>query len=112
MVSYYCTVHFIVITFYFPLLFQNIQFLNKHFFPKNITGSKANGVRAVSPATSKMLLKTIRDSDSTSQELHICAIFCSAKSIQLLHQVETVQDFLYELDMKTPADAYTVRAPL
>ena len=54
----------------------------------------------MSPATSKMLLKTIRDSDSTSQELHICAIFCSAKSIQLLHQVETVQDFLYELDMK------------
>ena len=41
----------------------------------------------MSPATSKMLLKTIRDSDSTSQELHICAIFCSAKSIQLLHQV-------------------------
>ena len=34
-----------------------------------------------------MLLKTIRDSDATSQELHICAIFCSAKSIQLLHQV-------------------------
>ena len=97
----YCTVYFIVISFYFLLLFQNIQFLNKHFFPKNITGSKANGVRAVSPATSKMLLKTIRDSDSTSQELHICAIFCSAKSIQLLHQVETVQDFLNELDMKT-----------
>ena len=34
-----------------------------------------------------MLLKTIRDSDATSQELHICAIFCSAKSIQLLHCV-------------------------
>lgn len=32
-----------------------------------------------------MLLKTIRDSDATSQELHICAIFCSAKSIQVLH---------------------------
>ncbi len=41
----------------------------------------------MSPATCKMLLKTIRDSESSSQELHICAIFCSAKSLQLLHQV-------------------------
>ena len=52
-----------------------------------ISGSRKNGAKAVSPATSKMLLKTIRDSDSTSQELHVCALFNLAKSIQLLHQI-------------------------
>ena len=52
-----------------------------------ISGSRQNGAKAVSPATSKMLLKTIRDSDATSQELHVCALFNLAKSIQLLHQI-------------------------
>jgi len=40
-------------------------------------------LRAISPATTKMLLKTVRDS-STSQEVHIAAIYCSAKSIQVI----------------------------
>ena len=57
----------------------------------------------MSPATSKMLLKTIRDSDSTSQELHICAIFCSAKSIQLLHQVPMFQR---QIDINTIIGQY------
>ena len=50
-----------------------------------------------------MLLKTIRDSDSTSQELHICAIFCSAKSIQLLHQVPL---FERQVDINTIISQY------
>lgn len=32
-----------------------------------------------------MLLKTVRDSETTSQELQIAAIYCSARSIQVLH---------------------------
>ena len=52
-----------------------------------ISGSRHNAIQAISPATSKMLLKTVRDSEATSQELHSCAIFCTAKSIQVLHDI-------------------------
>ena len=38
---------------------------------------------AISPATTKMLLKTVRDS-ATSQEIHINAIYVSSRSIVLL----------------------------
>jgi hypothetical protein len=41
-------------------------------------------LKAISPATTKMLLKTVRDAN-TSAELHIAAIYCSAKSIQVLN---------------------------
>merc|ERR1719376_182022 len=54
-----------------------------------ISGSRLNALRAISPATSKMLLKTVTSSSSgtanVGQELHISAIYCSAKSIQVLH---------------------------
>lgn len=50
-----------------------------------ISGARHNAIRAISPATTKMLLKTVRDSE-TSQEIHIAAIYCSAKSIQVLHE--------------------------
>ena len=41
-------------------------------------------MKAISPATTKMLLKTVRDAN-TSSDLHIGAIYCSAKSIQVLN---------------------------
>ena len=50
-----------------------------------ISGSRHNALRAISPATSKMLLKTVQRSETTSPELHISAIYCSAKSMQLLY---------------------------
>jgi hypothetical protein len=50
-----------------------------------ISGAKHNAVKAISPATTKMLLKTVRDS-ATSQEIHINAIYVSSRSIVLLHQ--------------------------
>ena len=50
-----------------------------------ISGARHNAVKVISPATSKMLLKTVRDSE-TSQEIHIIAIYCSARSIQILHE--------------------------
>ena len=56
-----------------------------------IAGSQHNAIHAISPATSKMILKTVRDSEATSQELHSCAIFCSAKSIQVLHDIPNHQ---------------------
>ena len=50
-----------------------------------ISGARHNATKAISPATSKMLLKTVRDS-ATSQEIHINAIYVSSLSIALLHQ--------------------------
>ena len=54
-----------------------------------ISGSRHNALRAISPATSKMMLKTVNQGGSSSgqcnQELHISAIYASAKSLQLLH---------------------------
>ena len=50
-----------------------------------ISGARHNAVKAISPATTKMLLKTVRDS-ATSQEIHINAIYVSSLSIVLLHQ--------------------------
>ena len=50
-----------------------------------ISGARHNAIKVISPATSKMLLKTVRDSE-TSQEIHIIAIYCSARSIQILHE--------------------------
>ena len=43
-------------------------------------------MKAISPATTKMLLKTVRDAN-TSQELLIGAIYCSAKSIQVRYEI-------------------------
>ena len=50
-----------------------------------ISGAKHNAIKAISPATTKMLLKTVRDA-ATSQEIHINAIYVSSRSIKLLHQ--------------------------
>ena len=47
-----------------------------------ISGARHNAVRGISPATTKMLLKTVRDSAEASEEVHIGAICASAKSIQ------------------------------
>ena len=49
-----------------------------------------------------MLLKTVRDS-TTSQEIHINAIYCSAKSIQILHQTALEER---QLDIKLLLDQY------
>ena len=49
-----------------------------------------------------MLLKTVRDSD-TSQEVHINAIYCSSKSIQILHEIPLEER---QLDMKLLVDQY------
>ena len=46
-----------------------------------LLGSQHNAVSAISPATTKMILKTVRDS-KTSQDIHINAIYCSSKSIR------------------------------
>lgn len=51
-----------------------------------ISGARHNAIRAISPATTKMISKTIRDSD-TNEQVHITAIYCSAKSIRILHEV-------------------------
>eukprot|EP00095_Tigriopus_kingsejongensis_P009861 snap_masked-scaffold853_size88743-processed-gene-0.4 protein:Tk09861 transcript:snap_masked-scaffold853_size88743-processed-gene-0.4-mRNA-1 annotation:"neurobeachin-like protein 1 isoform x3" len=66
----------------FPDLAQEMLIV----FGAIISGARHNAVRAISPATTKMILKTIRDSD-TNEEVHITAIYCSAKSIQILHEV-------------------------
>lgn len=56
-------------------------------FGAAISGARHNAIRAISPATTKMLLKTVRDSAETSEEVHIGAICTSAKSIQILHEL-------------------------
>ena len=71
-------------------------------FGAMISGAKHNAVKVISPATTKMLLKTVRDS-ATSQEIHINAIYCSSKSIQILH--ETVMEER-QLDIKLLLDQY------
>ena len=50
-----------------------------------MSGARHNATRAISPATTKMILKTVRDVDGTANEVHIAAIYVSAKSIQILH---------------------------
>ncbi|XP_040571294.2 LOW QUALITY PROTEIN: neurobeachin-like protein 1 [Lepeophtheirus salmonis] len=50
-----------------------------------ISGGRHNAIRAISPATSKMLLKTIRDSE-TGDDIHIVAIYCSTQSITIMEQ--------------------------
>ncbi len=47
-----------------------------------LCGARHNAARAISPATTKMLLKTVRDR-RTSDGVHVAAIYCSAKSIQV-----------------------------
>ena len=47
-----------------------------------VSGARHNAIRGISPATTKMLLKTVRDSAEASEEVHIGAICASAKSIQ------------------------------
>jgi hypothetical protein len=46
-----------------------------------ISGARHNASKAISPATTKMILKTVRDS-KTSQDIHINAIYCSSLSIR------------------------------
>ena len=51
-----------------------------------MSGSRHNALRAISPATSKMLLKTVQRAgrgEGCNQELHISAIYASAKSLQV-----------------------------
>ncbi len=48
-----------------------------------VSGARHNAVQAISPATTKMILKTVRESGETSENVHIAAIYCSAKSIQV-----------------------------
>ena len=62
----------------FPTIAQ--EMLNV--FGAVISGARHNAVRGISPATTKMLLKTVRDSAEASEEVHIGAICASAKSIQ------------------------------
>ena len=66
--------------------------------PLNLVLILFQALRAISPATTKMLLKTLRDAN-TSQELHIGAIYCSAKSIQVICQ-NTVKSFEDYCSMK------------
>lgn len=54
-----------------------------HVFGSIICGHRKNATIAISPATTKMLLKTVRDSENTSERVHVAAIYCSAKSIQV-----------------------------
>ena len=63
----------------FPTIAQ--EMLNV--FGSVISGARHNAVRGISPATTKMLLKTVRDSAEASEEVHIGAICASAKSIQV-----------------------------
>ena len=67
-----------------------------------ISGARHNAVKVISPATTKMLLKTVRDSE-TSQEVHINAIYCSSKSIQILHETPMEER---QLDIKMLLDQY------
>ena len=67
-----------------------------------ISGARHNAVKVISPATTKMLLKTVRDSE-TSQEVHINAIYCSSKSIQILHETPMEER---QLDIKLLLDQY------
>ena len=67
-----------------------------------LSGASHNAVKVISPATSKMLLKTVRDS-ATSQEVHINAIYCSSKSIQILHNTPMEER---QLDIKLLLDQY------
>ena len=62
----------------FPTIAQ--EMLNV--FGAVISGARHNAVRGISPATTEMLLKTVRDSAEASEEVHIGAICASAKSIQ------------------------------
>ncbi len=48
-----------------------------------VSGARHNAVQAISPATTKMILKTVRESEETSESVHVAAIYCSAKSIQV-----------------------------
>ena len=59
-------------------------------------------MKTISPATTKMLLKTVRNAD-TSQEIHINAIYCSSKSIQILHETPMEER---QLDIKLLLDQY------
>ncbi len=52
-----------------------------------ISGARHNAIKAISPATTKMILKTVRESGETSENVHIAAIYCSAKSIQIFHEM-------------------------
>ena len=67
-----------------------------------ISGGRHNAIKVISPATTKMLLKTVRDAD-TSQEIHINAIYCSSKSIQILHETPMEER---QLDIKLLLDQY------
>ena len=67
-----------------------------------ISGARHNAVKTISPATTKMLLKTVRNAD-TSQEIHINAIYCSSKSIQIMHETPLEER---QLDIKLLLDQY------
>ena len=67
-----------------------------------MAGARHNAVRAISPATSKMLLKTVRDT-STGPEIHLAAIHCSALAISTLHTTSTE---IRQLEVSVVAQLY------
>jgi len=68
-----------------------------------ISGARHNALRAISPATTKMLLKTVRESDETSENVHVAAICCSAKSLQILHDMPAEER---QLDVSLVVEQY------
>ncbi len=65
----------------FPVLAEEMLTV----FGAVVSGARHNALRAISPATTKMILKTVRESGETSENVHVAAIYCSAKSVQELH---------------------------
>ncbi len=72
-------------------------------FGAAVSGARHNAIRAISPATTKMLLKTVRDSAETSEEVHVGAICATAKSIQILHELPMDER---QLDIGTVIEQY------
>ena len=82
--------------------FPQLAFEMLTIFGAVISGARHNAIKVISPATTKMILKTARDSE-TSEEVHINAIYCSSKSIQILHETPMEER---QLDIKILLDQY------
>ena len=82
--------------------FPQLAFEMLTIFGAVISGARHNAIKVISPATTKMILKTARDSE-TSEEVHINAIYCSSKSIQILHESPMEER---QLDIKILLDQY------
>ena len=53
-------------------------------FGATISGSRLNALRSISPATSKMILKTVK-SESAGPDVYLNAIYCTGKSVSVIH---------------------------